>query len=146
MKLHWGNALVIFFVIFLSLAAIFIVFSLKQNHDMEDEGYYKKGASYSKQIEINKRSNQYIDSIIIQQDSNTVKILFSNNLVSHSQKMHLHFYRPSNEKYDYQTNIKKPAKIYIVDKSKLTKGRYIVKFTWRMDAVDYALNQELFIE
>lgn len=146
MKLHWGNALVIYFAIFLTLAASFIIFSLKQNNDLEDVDYYNKGANYSTQIEINKRSTAYTDSIRITQTSETISINFSNYLANKAEAMHIHFYRPSNKKFDYQLTIDSLNLNNELSKAKLAKGRYIVKFTWLLNESDYALEQTVFID
>lgn len=146
MKLHWGNALVIYFAIFLGLAATFVIFSLKQNNDLEDEDYYNKGANYSQQIEIDKRSEIFTDSIIITQYADLLTINFANYLVDEANLMHIHFYRPSNEKLDYQLNYNSFTQKEQIAKTKLAKGRYIVKFTWQINQNDFSLEQTLFIE
>ena len=40
-----------------------MVFSFRQNIDLVERDYYDKGANYTEQIEINKRSEIYQDSI-----------------------------------------------------------------------------------
>jgi hypothetical protein len=146
MKLHWGNSIVLFFIGFLSLGAFFIVFSLKQNNDLTDENYYEKGAGYSKQIEINKRSVVFNDSVTIKTINNTLQFYFCNTIQKKSETVLVHFYRPSSKDYDYHTSFNMNDSVYSIEKTRLVEGRYIVKITWNMDDDPYALAKDLMVK
>ncbi len=146
MKLHWGNAIFIFFVIFLSLAIFFIFFSLRQSRDLITENYYEKGAEYTKQININERSFIFNDSITISINDNTVTFGFCDSITNNSDFMLIDFYRPSDKNLDYKIKFDAKTKIFAVNKSNLAKGRYIVRVLWKMNTLNYEVKKDLFID
>lgn len=146
MKLNWGKAIVIFFIIFLSLAATFIVFSFRQNNDLVESDYYEKGAAYSKQIEINERSAIYIDSVQILNSHENIDLFFCKSISSNTSVISVFFYRPSEKKDDYTISIDPKQDECSIEKSHLKKGRYIVKLSWVMDSMDYGLEKNVFVE
>jgi len=146
MKLHWGNAIVIFFALFLSLAAFFIVFSFRQNNDLEDDDYYEKGAGYSNQIEINNRSVVYKDSIDITANENSINFYFCKTILTSSQEVKVHFYRPSAKELDFTTTLNTSDSVYKIEKSKLVEGRYIVKINWTMAGQSYDFSREVMVK
>jgi len=146
MKLHWGHAITIFFVIFLSLAVFFIIFSLRQNRDLASENYYNDGAEYTKQIYINERSMFFKDSLSININNNTVEFNFCDSITENSNTIFVDFYRPSNKQFDYKIQFDAKTEPYLVDKSKLKKGRFIVTVFWEIDSLNYEITKNLFVD
>ena len=145
MKLHWGNAIFIFFTIFLTLAAIFITFSFRQKVDLVESDYYEQGANYTNQININNRSEIFQDSISISSSSEFVEINLSNSIKENTNYIHIHFFRPSDENLDlkYELNTNEDHQI---STSKFSKGRYIAKIKWESENETYMVQKDLFIE
>ena len=146
MKLHWGNAITIFFVIFLSLAIYFIFFALRQNKDLVSDNYYNKGAEYTKQIYINERSDFFKDSLVIDTDENNLIFLFCDSITNYTNTVFVDFYRPSGKRFDYKVKFETNLTLFLVDKSKLENGRYIVTMSWKMNKLDYEITKDIFIE
>ena len=146
MKLHWGNAIAIFFVIFLSLAIYFISFALRQNKDLVSENYYNKGADYTKQIHINERSYFFKDSLIINSDDKNIEFLFCDSIVNHTNTVFVDFYRPSGKKFDYKVKFETHTPPFLVDKSKIENGRYIITMSWKMNNIDYEITKDMFMQ
>jgi len=146
MKLNWGQSIFLFFVVFISLAISFIIFSLRQNNDLVTDNYYEKGATYSKQMEINGRSAVYNDSIHLTNRNNKIVARFSKSINQMADTMHISFFRPSDKKYDYNFNCLLVTDSLEIEKSKLAKGRYKVKFRWGLGNKCYMTEKEFFIE
>ena len=146
MKLHWGNAITIFFVIFLSLAFYFIYFAINQNNDLILDDYYEKGAEYTKQIYINERSIPFKDSIKINESNDSIEFYFCDSIINNSNTIFVNFYRPSNKQFDFTTKFNSNSKIFILSKSKLKKGRYIVKLSWKINTFDYEITRNVFVD
>lgn len=146
MKLHWGNAIVIFFTLFISLGIFFIIFSLRQHNDLVDDNYYEKGAAYTLKIEIDKRSALFTDSITIKNKGQEFILNFSTSITTNTDIIKVHFYRPSNKKFDFKTSIDPTTSDFTILKSNLKKGRYIVKFTWQMSGSEYEIDKILFVD
>jgi hypothetical protein len=145
MKFNWGHGIFIFLTIFVILAIAFIVFSLNQDIDLVSKDYYNKGASFSEQIEINRRSENYIDSINIVINQTNVSVLLSSSLQNSNDTITAYFYRPSDKNSDFSLTSIMTEKIEIPT-NKLKKGRYIIKFSWKHDNETYNIEKETRIE
>ncbi len=145
MRFTWGNGILIFIILFLALCAAFIIFSFQQTNDLEDENYYEMGAEYSKQIDINKRSAVYQDSLSAENLDSTIRLRFSNSIIKMTDSIQIYFYRPSGKKFDYNSKVKIDREISI-NKSQLAEGRYFIKFYWISNKLDYFIENEIFVK
>lgn len=153
-KINWGTAIVIFFAIFLSLAAIFIVFAIRQNNDLVADDYYEQGAHYSETIEVKKRSLQYYDSITVSQNNSLILIEFAKTLVPNLDSLSIQFYCPSKKENDILfTNFNSIKNIDSLHLTSLTfpitdfeKTYYSIKITWKQDNLKYEIDKEIIIK
>lgn len=143
MKFNWGHGILVFFAIFFTLAAIFLVFAFGRHNDLETQDYYEKGANYSLQMEIDKRSARYSDSVWIVRGNGVLAFNVCEEIKNSSDSLMVHFYRPSNEALDYHTKLAIDSTIIDFDSSVLAHGRYEVKMNWQMDGSAYYLKKDL---
>ena len=146
MKLNWGQSIFLFFVIFITLAVVFIIFSLRQNNDLVTDDYYEKGADYTHQMEINSRSFVYQDSIKLSDQNNLLIARFSKSRDIMTDTMFIYFFRPSDKKSDFEFWVLLNSDSIVIDKSNLIKGRYQVKFQWSQNKESFFVQKEVFIE
>lgn len=145
MKLNWGNSILIFFILFLSLGFAFIIFSLRQNNDLVTDDYYEKGADYMTEINTDQRSAIFMDSIHISQDDNHVIIAFSHDLTKQCEKFHIYFFRPSDKRLDYRMDFPSEA-LLRVKKTNLVHGRYSLQISWEKDSKSYLIEKDLMVK
>lgn len=145
MKFNWGHGILIFLTIFVTLVISFIVFSLNQEIDLVAKDYYDKGANYSEQIEINKRSQPYQDSINVDIKNSVISIQLAEEMKNINDSISIYFYRPSDKKADF-THVAKMSDKIEIPFSKIKKGRYFAKFTWKQSNQTYNTEKEIFIE
>jgi hypothetical protein len=142
MKFTWGHGIFIFMTIFVLLAAAFIVFSLRQTEDLVTDDYYEQGADYSSQIEVNKRSAVYYDSITVEQLDKNVEVKLSPSLVNPKDTVFMHFYKAADKKSDVKLKFIMDEKI-IIPASELKNGRYQLKMMWKhLDSL-YNIEKEI---
>jgi hypothetical protein len=145
MKLNWGTGIFIFIIIFLVLCGVFIVFSFNQNNDLVATDYYEQGAGYSKQIEINKRSAIYADSIQVVDYDSVVVAYVCKSIIQSSDSLELYFFRPSDKAHDFiamqaiTDSIKLP-------KTKFIHGRYKVILSWKQNNNKFMVEKDIFID
>ena len=144
MKFNWGNGILIFIILFLILSSIFIIFSFQHANDLVTDDYYNQGAAYSKQIEINKRSAIYSDSLQITNTNEKIEIQVNKGLLNITDSFQIYFFRPSDKSKDYKIGVLKNERI-IVPKSRLMKGRYIIKLSWKSKKEIYLIEKEIFV-
>ena len=145
MKINWGTAILIFLIIFLALAAIFIVFSFKHNNDLMSEDYYEQGATYSNKIEISKRSTIYADSISINSNDTITVINVCKSIIQGVDSIHIYFFRPSDKKFDFQSTMVANSNLKI-DNKHFVHGRYVVKLSWICNKNEYLVEKDYFVK
>jgi hypothetical protein len=145
MKFNWGHGILTFIIIFLILSIAFIIFSLNQSADLVSDDYYDQGADYSKQIEINKRSFIYRDSISVKKTDTSIQVILCKSLMNTGDTLNIHFYRPSDKKADLKLRFSMTDNIIIPSKE-LKSGRYVVKISWKHQGEIYNIDKELFIK
>lgn len=145
MKLDWGNSLVLFFILFLSLAAVFIVFSLRQNNDLVTEDYYERGADYTTEININNRSAVYADSIFFNEDASGYKITVASTLAKRVSTFDVFFFRPSDKSMDVKLKLD-ASTILSIEQKHLSRGRYKMHLSWEMEGEIYRITKDLMIK
>ena len=146
MKLNWGNYIFIFILFFLTLCTIFIVFSLRQDIDLVTDNYYEEGAEYSSQMEVQKRSENFMDSIIIGQYPDAITFSIAGSLKVSTNSLNIWFYRPSDKEADFRSDLAIIDDSPSISKKYLTKGRYIVHVSWEMDSEKYMIKKDIFIK
>jgi hypothetical protein len=146
MKFNWGNGILMFIILFLSSSIVFMIFALRQNNDLVENDYYNKGANYTHQMEINKQSTGFEDSIHISSEEKYIVIRRNRGLTKISSDMNIYFFCPSDKAKDYTIFLPAQSDSLKVDKSKLAHGRYKVKISWIGNSNEYMVEKNIFIQ
>ncbi len=142
-KLNWGKALIIFFTIFFIWIFSFVFFAMRQNNDLVSEDYYQKGADYTTQIDINRRSLTYKDSIQIIQSEKQIRISLCKSVASSGDSVLVYFFRSSDKGKDVRLHFSSADSPLMIDKNKLFHGRYQVFISWGNQDGNYMVKQIL---
>jgi hypothetical protein len=146
MKMNWGTGLIIFFAVFLTFVASFLIFAFNQQNDLVADDYYQQGADYTNQINKNIRSRVFNDSIFIRNNAESFSIKSAFGLKKITDSLKINFYRPSNKKMDFTLSIKCDTVWQTVPKDKLSHGRYKVKFVWKALTDDFEITKDIDIQ
>jgi hypothetical protein len=146
MKFNWGTGILIFIILFLIITIAGVIFSVRQNNDLVEKDYYDKGADYSHQIEINKRSAIYQDSILLTDTENYIVVRACSELSKSTASITVYFFRPSDKEKDYTIEFKPVNDSLLVEKSKLAHGRYLAKLSWEKDSKLYMIEKDIFVK
>ena len=146
MKINWGKALIIFFILFFVWVFSFVFFALRQNNDLVSDDYYQKGAKYSDQILINQRSVAYQDSLQIITDSNQIQLTLCKSLASENDSAQIYFFRSSDKTKDFRIGFKKADSPLKITKASLSHGRYQVFITWNNHGEKYMVKKTVDID
>ena len=144
MKLNWGTYILIFILLFLSLCTIFIIFSLRQDHDLVTPDYYREGANFTSGMEIRERSAPYADSILFVQDDSP-RVVITPDMAKQADNLEIWFYRPSSQEDDLRILPDRISDTIPVDPASLTRGRYLLKVSWTRDSARFSVSKEIFV-
>ncbi|MCS7052581.1 MAG: FixH family protein [Ignavibacterium sp.] len=136
-KISWGTGILISIIIFMILTISTTIYLMNQKVDLVTEDYYLKGLDYQKQIDIEKRSTDFSDKILIDYDGQFVIISFPETLKSNLVNGEILFYRPSDSNLDITIPIKLENQKQIIPVSTLKKGFWRIKINWNYNNNNY---------
>ena len=138
-KFNWGTGIFLVIVLFLLANAVVIYKSLQQKYDLVAEEYYPDGLEYQKQIDRFAKANALSSAISITEKADGLAITYPAELKGKSVKGEVIFFRPSDENADFRDSIRfDTAMVQKIPLEKFINGKYIAKFFWKMDGVEYA--------
>lgn len=145
MKFNWGTGILIFLIMFLLAAGLFIGFAMRQDVSLVHEDYYEKGVDHTQQMQVTARSAPFQNDIGTQFHDGVLQIDIRNSLALQMDSARFLLYRPSDSHYDIESAFDAGDSPLIIPREELIPGRYILKVFWIWNGLDYELDQSVFI-
>ena len=148
MKINWGTGIVIAFALFMSFI-LYFVFEVQSNskydNDLVVEEYYKHDSHFQEEMARiqNAHDLQQKPSIVYSEEG--VKVAFPANFESDKIKGNILLYRPSNKKFDFNTQIALTNLAMLIPKDKLVKGRWDVNMEWQYNGTKYLTKEVIYV-
>ena len=146
MKINWGTGIVIGMIAFMSFI-MFMVITMMTNkeydHDLVTENYYAKDLLYQTEINAEKKATTLSKLITIEKTAEGFWILFPFELQQKRAHGVVQFYRPSNEKLDFQLPLNIENSKMLIPSQKLIGGRWKLTIDWEMNGEKYLFKKEL---
>ena len=146
MKFSWGTGIFIFLILFVSAGGVFIIFAMRQDVNLVHEDYYEQGADHGQRMRVDERSVPFIDSVKTSVDDEYFRIEFARSVRTAIDSGSVLLFRPSSSSLDVKFNLVKPVNSLAVPRTELADGRYILKLSWYIDELEYALERSVFVE
>lgn len=141
MKFNWGTGILIFLILFLMAAAVFIGFAMRQDVNLVHEDYYEKGVDYEAQMNAEARSIPFRDSIESQFENQFLVITFQGSQQMQVDSASILLYRPSSSSLDVNMSFDFRQGFMKIPGSELYSGRYILKLAWYTDGKKYEVDK-----
>ncbi|MFB3387274.1 FixH family protein [Flavobacterium sp. LAR06] len=148
MKINWGTGIVIAFALFMTFI-LYFVFEVQSNskydNDLVVEEYYKHDSHFQEEMARiqNAHDLEQKPSIVFSEEG--VKVAFPANFESDKIKGNILLYRPSNKKFDFNTQIALTNSALLIPKSKLVKGRWDVNMEWQYNGTKYLTKEVIYV-
>lgn len=146
MKLHWGNALLLFFIVYVG-GLIFVVFkSTTIDHTLVVDNYYEHDIKYQEKYD--KISNRKLldKDLMIKYNPADALINFDFSGTEMVQSAKVEMYRASNKFSDFQqplhVNTEKSSTLQV---DNLNPGKWKVKVEWSDADRSYYKEQDIYI-
>lgn len=146
MKFNWGTGILIFLMLFLSAAAVFIFFAMRQDVNLVHEDYYEQGVDYSAKMDVDARSAIYKDAIKTNTEDESLVVDFEPSLALSIDSGSVLLFRPSNSSLDFNMPFGKMESSLKIPRSNLVTGRYILKLSWYSKGLLYEIDETVYIE
>jgi hypothetical protein len=142
LKFNWGTGIAVFIALFLLVNAFVIYKSLQERYDLVSEEYYPQGLEYQKQIDRFANANALSGKITISQDPQNLLITYPVDMKHKDVNGQVVFFRPSDENADFRDSLQfDSTMVQRVPVADFVAGKYVAKFFWKMNGIEYAHEQ-----
>jgi hypothetical protein len=146
MKFTWGTGILVFIILFLLAAALFITFAMRQSVNLVHDDYYEQGVDHMDQIRVTARSAAYQDSIHTRLGKEFLNISYATHLFPKTDSGGVLLYRPSDSKLDVYVPLDVKAGEMNIPRTTLVTGRYILKLHWYAEGLKYEVEKDIYVE
>lgn len=148
MKINWGTGIVIAFALFMTFI-LYFVFEVQSNskydNDLVVEEYYKHDSHFQEEMARVQNAHDLQQKPSIAYNENGVKVIFPAAFESDKVKGNILLYRPSNKKFDFNTQIALTNSALLIPKDKLVKGRWDVNMEWQYNGKKYLSKEVIYV-
>ena len=140
MKINWGTAIVIAFVLFISFILFFVVrmsMDNRSNHDLVTEEYYKAELGYQKEIDAENNANENLVKLQVKKTAEGLKVEFPEKVDFKKVKGKISLYRPSNKHLDFDLVLNLSNAHLLIPDKRLLDGRWDIKVFWEYEGQEY---------
>ncbi len=137
MKINWGTAIVIAFVLFAAFIAYFMVVGSQNRADLVTEDYYDQEISYQERINDKARAKE-LGQLILEPQEGDLAIVFPAGFDGKNATGTIHFYKPDNANFDQilvldvDTNNRQA-----IDISEFIRGKWEIKISAETNDLGY---------
>lgn len=144
MKINWGTGVVIAFGLFM-LFILSFVYNVQSNKKYDNElvtdEYYKKEATVQDDINKKQNANDLLTKVKFNTSSDGIQIEFPENFDPKQIKGKVYFYRPSNQKLDFEVDLTLSSNTFSFPTKNIAAGIWEVSVDWSYQEKKY-LNKE----
>ncbi|MEN8157284.1 MAG: FixH family protein [Bacteroidota bacterium] len=146
MKFNWGTGILLFIILFLLSAGVFIGFAMRQDVNLVHKDYYKKGVDHSEQMRVAKRSAEFEHAVRTRLTEEFLLVEVAQSLAVAIDSGEMLLYRPSSSRLDIRLSLTMPDTLLEISREQLIHGRYILQFHWFSDGLEYRTEEDLFVQ
>lgn len=148
MKINWGTGIVVAFALFMGFI-LYFVFSVQSNSKYDNElvyeEYYKHDAKFGEEMVRVQNAENLAEKPVITTSSDGVRIIFPKVFVPKDIKGKVTFYRPSNEKFDFEVPISLSDSALFVPAKRFVGGRWNINVEWQYDGKQFLSKETLYL-
>lgn len=147
MKINWGTAIVIAFVLFISFILYFVIkvqTDSKYDYELVLTDYYKQETVFDEQYEKQQNALKYKDEFVFTKSSVGLQITFPKSMELDKIEGKVSLYRPSNQKLDFEIPISFSGSHLLIPKSSLVDGRWDITLDFVYDGKSYMLKKTIY--
>lgn len=148
MKINWGTGIVIAFALFMTFI-LYFVFEVQSNskydNDLVVEEYYKHDSHFQEEMARIQNAHDLQHKPSIKFGDEGVKVTFPANFDSKKIQGNIVLYRPSNKKFDFDTQIVLTNSALLIPHQKLMKGRWDVNMEWQYEGKKYLTKEVIYV-
>ena len=141
---HWGNALILVFIVFAAGMSYMVIRSFQTPVNLVTKNYYEEELRY--QDKINEENNaSKISNINIEQNEQSVIVSFPKEIVRKKINGNIYFYCAADGKRDlnFKIDVDTSGKQSISKREIFPNTSYKIKFTYKADTTTYFSEKDI---
>jgi hypothetical protein len=146
MKINWGTAIVITFVIFASLLTWAVTESFKADHHLVTKNYYEEELKYDSRMKEIRNLKGLGNQFQFTEMKDQFTIQFPSNWDKKELSGVISFYKPDNIKLDFQKRIEpNTSMLQVVKKEDLATGKWRMTIRFEHEGKMYHFEEMFFL-
>ena len=144
MKINWGTAIVIAFVLFISFIMYFVVRSMTDDglqHELVTEGYYKKELGFQEELDAAQRASDMGLDIAVERTEEGLMLRFPTQHEAKEISGTVFLYRPSNKQFDFEVPISLSDPHLLIPENRFLDGRWNMVVQWKYKGESYRVKK-----
>jgi hypothetical protein len=144
-RFHWGQAIVLCFVLFAGFIGTLVYRMSRQRVDLVKADYYESGIDYQRQVNRIRNAKPFQSNSVMNYSPDAHRLTIA--LPTAVSRGEVLLYRPSDQRQDFRVVMPKAANSVVrIPTDRLTPGRWRVEATWTDGRQEYFLQEEVLIE
>ncbi len=136
--MKWNTRITILYLGFVALIVTLVILAVNNPSDLVAEDYYKQELNYQKQIDKMNESKTLSEQPAVVVKTDSITLQFPSACSSKKLTGEVKFYRPSNDKDDWSTNVNADQNgKQQFPCSGLKKGLYTMQLNWSSEGKNY---------
>lgn len=146
MKFNWGTGITIFIILFVTFILSFVFTAAYIHTDLYAEDYYQQELDYQETIKAKSNAHSIGQDLFLSQGTKSIVVHFPDTVHMDNGSGTIQFYRPNDADDDVTYGLEPVNQKMIIDKTKLTAGKYNVKLFWKESGHDFLVLKEIIVE
>ncbi len=146
MRINWGKAIVLAFVIFIAFILYFVIrvsTDSSYEHEMVTEDYYKKELEFQQEIDLEKNTKEANAEVKVIEQASGLLLRFPEVIDPKEIKGTVSLYRPSNQRLDFELPIALTGTEMLIPKDRLSEGRWDIRVQWQAGGKTYLTKEKI---
>lgn len=135
----WPYAIVLYFIVFISGLAAWIIFAVRNDHELVRKDYYEQELKF--QSELNGVARAAATGVNV--SYNSAKQILTVSLPVDNPTGRLKFYRPSNAHLDQEIPLALKDGVQSIDVRSFESGLWKIRLTWTANGAEYQHDKTL---
>ena len=135
----WPYAIIAYFVVFIGAMATWIVFAVRNDHQLVRKDYYEQELKFQNDLDGQNRAAEVKVGVDYDSQEQTITL----DLPNQADKGAIYFYRPSNAKLDRELVLDLENGKQTVNVRGFEEGLWKVRVVWTADGIEYRHNATL---
>ncbi|HUS37671.1 MAG TPA: FixH family protein [Verrucomicrobiae bacterium] len=134
----WPYAIGLYFVLFISAMTMWIIFAVRNDHQLVRKDYYEQELKYQSELDSFERAAVVNIQIAYQPETRLLTFTFQQEATGT-----IHFYRPSNVRSDRQVPLALQNGVQTIDVRAFDPGLWQVRLHWSANGAEFRHDRKI---